>query len=280
MQKVVEEYLLTAISWLHKETRCRSLCLTGGIAMNSVFNGKASYLSPFENIYVPHAPDDSGNSIGSAMKMYRDITLDKTINKLEHTFFNGILHNLDDISGRTVSVQDVADLISKGKSVGVYQGLAEAGPRALGNRSILFDARDPNAKDKVNLIKNREWYRPFAGMVLKDDAPKYFDMGRIKESKFMTISFPVKESMISKIPGVVHIDNTCRIQTIDDSNYYMNELLKEFKKITKIPIILNTSLNRSGEPLVETPQEAIDILDNTVLDYMWFPEKGIIVGQD
>jgi carbamoyltransferase len=158
--------------------------------------------------------------------------------------------------------------------------LAEAGPRALGNRSILFDARDKNAKDKVNSIKKREWYRPFAGMVLEEDANKFFDMGHIIKSQHMTVSFPVKDSALEVIPGVVHVDNTCRIQTIDKTNINIFELLNEFKKITGVGIILNTSFNLAGYPLVETPQNALDTLMSSSLDYVWFPEISKIVSRD
>jgi carbamoyltransferase len=214
------------------------------------------------------------------MKMYRDKTFDMTINKLEHTFFSGLSYDIRGIQGDKVTVADVAYLLASGKSVAVYNGLSEAGPRALGNRSILFDPRDPDAKYKVNQIKKREWYRPFAGMVLEDDAKLYFNMGKVDKSEFMTISFPVTEKGKSLVPGVVHVDDTCRIQTINNNNPVMFDLLSEFKNITGLGVLLNTSFNLAGKPLVETPSDAFDTLKNSTLDYVWFPETSKIVSRN
>ena len=174
--------------------------------------------------------------------------------------------------GKTTSIENIATLLNQDKSVAVYAKLAEAGQRALGNRSILFNALNPNAKDLVNKIKKREWYRPFACMVLEEDANVYFDMGRIKYSPFMTICFPVRPEYVKIIPGVTHIDNTCRIQTISKTDDYLYELLQEFKKLSGHGILLNTSFNLAGEPLVETPEDAFNTLNNSCLDYLWFEE--------
>jgi carbamoyltransferase len=114
-------------------------------------------------------------------------------------------------------------------------------------------------------------------MVLEDDAPMYFYNGKIKKSEFMTISFPVTEKAIREVPGIIHVDNTCRIQTVDESNPIIFKLIKEFKKITNIGILLNTSFNLAGKPLVETPKDAIETLNNSDLDYVWFPEISKIV---
>ena len=168
------------------------------------------------------------------------------------------------------NIDDIVKLLIDQKSVAIFDGAPEAGPRALGHRSILFDARNPNSKDIVNKIKKREWYRPFACIVLEEDADTYFDMGRIESSPFMTICFPVREKYVRIIPGITHVDNTCRIQTV--RNGYLYCLLKEFKKLTGHGILLNTSLNLAGQPLVEAPMDAVKILNNSSLDYLWFEE--------
>ena len=280
VQKQTQEAVASLINKYVEKTGIKNVCITGGYGLNVVANHYYITQFPDINFFFEPLADDTGNSIGAAMKCYRDTTLDNTIYKLEHTFFNGKKYLLDNIKGIDVSISDIAKLISNGKSVAVYNGLAEAGPRALGNRSILFDCRDKNAKEKVNKIKKREWYRPFAAMVLESDSEEYFEMGKIKKSEFMTISFPVKNNAISKIPGVVHIDNTCRIQTVDNTNIIMFNLLNEFKKITNMGILLNTSFNLAGKPLVETPEDAFYTLKNSPLDYVWFPEISKLVSKN
>lgn len=280
VQKQTQEAVAALIEKYTKQTGIKNVCITGGYGLNVVAN--YYYISQFPeiNFFFEPLADDSGNSIGAAMKMYRDKTLDTNINKLEHTFFSGLSYDLGNIKGDTVTTKDVAMLISSGKSVAVYNGLSEAGPRSLGNRSILFDARDKNAKDKVNKIKKREWYRPFASMVIEEDANIYFDMGRVNKSEFMTVSFPVKEMSKDIIPGVIHVDNTCRIQTVGENNIIMSSLLKEFKAITGVGVLLNTSFNLAGKPLVETPEDAFNTLNDSSLDYIWFPEISKIVSRD
>lgn len=280
VQKQTQEAVSELIRKSIEKTGIKNICITGGYGLNVVANHYYTTQFPDINFFFEPLADDSGNSIGAAMKLYRDTTLDKTIFKLEHTFFTGIKYNLSQITGSNVSVSDIAKLLDSGKSIGVYNGLAEAGPRSLGNRSILFDARNKDAKDKVNEIKKREWYRPFAGMVLEEDAPIYFDMGRIKQSEFMTISFPVTEKAKNTIPGVIHVDDTCRIQTVNTNNPIMFNLLNEFKAITGVGILLNTSFNLAGKPLVETPEDAMQTLNDSALDYIWFPEISKLVSKE
>ena len=277
VQKQTQEAVASLINKYVQKTGVKNVCIAGGYGLNVVANHYYVTQFPDVNFFFEPIPDDSGNSIGAAMKFYRDKTLDTTVYPLDNIFFNGKKHSLENISGEDVTIEDVARLLSQNKSIAVYQGLAEAGPRALGNRSILFDARDIKAKEKINKIKKREWYRPFAGMVLEDDAPMYFYNGKIKKSEFMTISFPVTEKAIREVPGIIHVDNTCRIQTVDESNPIIFKLIKEFKKITNIGILLNTSFNMAGKPLVETPKDAIETLNNSDLDYVWFPEISKIV---
>ena len=257
-------------------TGITNICVTGGYGLNVVANGY--YIEKFPNInfYFEPLADDSGNSIGSAMLIYRDKTKDLQIYPLYNTFFNGSVYSLDDVNGSLCTVNNVVSLLTNSKSIGVFQGTAEAGPRALGHRSILFDPRNANAKDLINLVKNREWYRPFACMVLESDVDQYFNMPATKSFPYMTVSFPVKEEALLKIPGVVHVDNTCRIQTVTKKDGIIFELLTEFKKETGVGVLLNTSLNLAGDPLAETVEDAMKVLYNSKLEALWFPEKNIL----
>jgi carbamoyltransferase len=279
VQKQTQEAVAELINRYVEKTGIKNVCVTGGYGLNVVANYYYITQFPDVNFFFEPLADDSGNSIGAAMKLYRDQTLDSNIYPLEHTFFSGIRYDLRGIQGSKTTVQEVADLLSNGKSVAIYNGLSEAGPRALGNRSILFDPRDPDAKEKINKIKKREWYRPFAAMSLEKDAQIYFDMGKIEKSEFMTISFPVNEKAKKHIPGVVHIDGTCRIQTVNKNNREIFNLLNEFKNLTGVGILLNTSFNLAGKPLVETPEDAFYTFKNSNLDYVWFPEISKIVSR-
>lgn len=279
VQKQTQEALAYIVDKYVQQTGIKNVCITGGYGLNVVANYYLIKQFPYINFFFEPLADDSGNSIGAAMKAYRDETLDNTIYPLTNTFYSGKKHSLNGIQGDSVTSKDVAQILFSGKSVAIFQGLSEAGPRALGNRSILFDPRDKNAKDKVNQIKKREWYRPFACMVLEEDSHKYFEMGHIESSRYMTISFPAKQLALDTIPGVIHVDNTCRIQTIDNSNINIFNLLKDFKNLSGIGVLLNTSFNLAGEPLVETPKEALKTLENSNLDYVWFPEINKIVSK-
>jgi carbamoyltransferase len=255
-----------------QKSDCTNVCIVGGYGMNVVAN--YYYLQRFPNIdfyFEPNA-DDGGIPIGAAMLYYHALTKDKTIRPLKTTLFHGIKHDVSSYKGKTTFIKDIAELLYQNKSIAVYTGVAEAGQRALGNRSILFNALNPDAKDIINKIKNREWYRPFACMVLEEDANIYFDMGRTKSSPFMTICFPVRPEYVKIISGVTHTDNTCRIQTVSKEDTYLYELLQEFKILSGHGIVLNTSFNLAGEPLVETPEDAFNTLNNSCLDYLWFEE--------
>jgi len=276
VQKQTQQAVLDLIKRKIEETGITRVCVTGGYALNVVANEFLIKNLPNVEFYFEPIPDDTGNSIGAAMYIYRNETKDTEIYKLNNVFFNNIKDN-SDIDGEITNTKDIAELLSQGKIVAVYNGIAEAGPRALGNRSILFDARNPDAKRIVNNIKNREWYRPFAGSILKEDACEYFDMHHITESPFMTVSFQVKDDKKSIIPGIVHVDGSCRIQTVDDTVPHFYELLKEFKNKTTVPVLLNTSFNMAGDPLVETVDQAIDTFNKTGINILWFPEKQIML---
>ena len=267
--KFIEHYV--------KKSGIKNVVVTGGFAMNIVANSYYIKTLPDVNFFFEPIADDTGNSIGAAIFIYKQITNTQENLRLKDTFFHGYDYSLDSIQGKSIEVSDVAELILQQKSVAVYQGYAESGQRALGNRSILFDATNPNAKQIVNRIKNREWYRPFAAMVLEEDANTYFDMLGIVKNEFMTNSFDVRDEYKELLKGIVHVDGSCRVQTINQ-NHSLYNLLALIKNKNGIGVLLNTSFNLAGEPLVETPEQALQTLHNSCLDYLWFPSIKKLVS--
>ena len=160
----------------------------------------------------------------------------------------------------------------------MFQGRSEAGPRALGNRSILYDPTDPNGKDTVNKVKGREWFRPFAGSMLKEYFEEWFETYGMEESPFMMYAMDFKTEKHGEVPAITHVDGTCRIQTVTrEQNEAYYDLIEEFRKITGVPILFNTSFNLAGEPLVETLEDALHTMKNCDIDYMYLPEVGKLV---
>ena len=275
VQKQTQEEVLRIIKTYVEKTNIKKVCVGGGYGLNVVTNSYLVKNLPDVDFYFDSIPDDTGISLGAGSYYYKKKTgIVPTIPK--DTFFHHISYDLKGISGKRVSAKDIARFIVDGKIVAVFNGQAETGPRALGNRSILFDARNPDAKEIINTVKGREWYRPFACSVLKEDAKEYFDMYHLDESPNMTLSFPVKTS---NIPGVTHVDNTCRIQTVDRSIPHFYNVLKEFRNLTGVSVLLNTSFNLAGNPLVETPEEAIQVFNESKIDVLWFPEINRMISE-
>jgi carbamoyltransferase len=174
--------------------------------------------------------------------------------------------------------RDISEIIIDQKIVAIFQGKPEGGPRALGNRSILFDPRNPNAQSYVNKVKKREWFRPFAGTVLKEHAKEWVDMADLDESPFMMYAFPIWEEKRNIVPGIVHADGTCRMQTVtEQQNFHFYNLIRCFYERTGIPILFNTSFNLGGEVLVHTEEDALDTLSRSDIDYLYFPEKSELI---
>jgi len=171
-------------------------------------------------------------------------------------------------------LDEIVDLIiDKKQVVGMFQGKGEWGPRALGNRSILFDPTNPEAKQIVNTIKKREDYRPFAGSVMLEHAPEYFEMLQLKESPWMSFAIQAKEIAYQKIPSIVHADGTCRIQTVtEEQNYNYYNLIKKMYETNGVPVVFNTSFNLGGEALVETIYDAIDTCNRSDINFLYVPE--------
>lgn len=182
------------------------------------------------------------------------------------------------MENKNVTPSDIAKLIADKNIVALFQGRSEAGHRALGNRSILYDPRDPNGKDHVNIVKQREWYRPFASSVMLEHAHDWFDMAGLKESPFMMFAVDVIKNKQDLIPCVTHVDGTCRIQTVTkEQNINFYNLIDAFYKLTGVPMLFNTSFNLAGEVIVETEEEAIDVIQRSKIEYLYLPEKQTLV---
>lgn len=233
-----------------------NLCVAGGVAYNGYMN--EMFTKHWTNVHVPPAPGDEGQALGTYM--HADYNLNNNIH-IPQTY-GGMEY--DYVGEEKVTIKEVAQAIADGKIIGWYQGRSESGNRALGNRSILADPRNPNIKDIINsTIKMREDFRPFAPSVLEEHYQEYFDTNQ--PSPYMSRIVPVKSD---KIPGVTHIDGTARIQTVNrNQNERFYDLINEFYKITGIPMLLNTSFN-CQEPIVETPEDAINTFNRTQLDLL------------
>jgi carbamoyltransferase len=176
-------------------------------------------------------------------------------------------------------IDTVTDYLIEGKIGAIFKGLPEMGSRALGNRSIIADPRMSKGKDKVNKVKNREWYRPFAASILLEECNDWFEMGNLEESPWMLFAIPVKEDKWEQIPAVIHKDGTCRIQTVtreENGAYY--EVIEDFYNKTGVPLLLNTSLNLAGEPLVHSKEDAEEILQRSSLDFIYFSDENLLLG--
>ena len=284
MQRAFEKIVFHLLKILKSEgSKSKNLVLAGGAAMNCVFNGLLEKNKIYKNNYIPAYPDDLGVTIGAAyLANYRFNKNKKRKILIEkHNYFGPgfsrkqikeeiLKSKLNFIELKKNLNSEVARLISEGKLVGWFQGNMEFSHRALGNRSILADPRNTEMKNKVNkAIKFRESFRPFAPAVLEEESHKIFDMKKNDKIYFMEKAVKVRRSWIKKIPAVTHVDNTARVQTVDKSvNPIFYDLILEFNKITKIPILLNTSFNLNGEPIVCTPKDAIRTFFSCGLDIL------------
>jgi carbamoyltransferase len=277
VQKVCEEIVLRMVRHLHKETGLTRLCMAGGVALNCVANGRVIRETPMKELWVQPAAGDAGGAVGVAHYLYN--TIDKqprakgwTHADLGPKFDDAEIARYLDGAGakyRTLAdaelVQRTAKLLSENHVVGWFQGRMEFGPRALGGRSILADPRDPKMRDTLNMkIKFREGFRPFAPSVLLDKASDWFEIDC--DSPYMLLVAPVREGKRT-IPAVTHVDNSARLQTVTREAaplYY--DLIREFERITGVPVIINTSFNVRGEPIVCTPHDAYLCFMRTNMD--------------
>jgi len=285
VQNYVQKECLKLIKEAIKKENCNNICLSGGFALNCVNNYFIKKNLPSNiNLYIEPLSHDAGTSIGAAKLLYYSKSKDNTICKQTNVYY-GIQYNLKEIKEKLikektkkVTYKEVAKLLSQNKVIALYQGRSEQGPRALGNRSILFNPKNKEGKNIVNKIKRREFFRPFAGTILHKYMNDYFDMANLDESPFMCYAVKVKEKKIKEIPAITHVDNTCRVQTLKKQfNLHFYNLINSFYKITKTPILLNTSFNLAGDPLVETIEDALSTFYNSKIDYLYLPELKTIV---
>ena len=291
VQNDTQEQVLDLIRKSVRMTGKNNVVIAGGYGLNCVAN--YWYLDQLKdegiNVYVEPMSNDSGTAVGAAQLWHHYITKDSEKRDRITNLYYGPQYNhsqteIEGMSskyGAEISDADdkkIVDLILNKNIVALFQGRSESGPRALGNRSILYDPRDPDGKDHVNSVKHREFFRPFAGSILKEHVHEWFDLRGMDETPFMMYAVNCQPGIEEKIPAIIHVDKTCRIQTVTEEqneNYY--KLIKEFFEQTGCPIIFNTSFNLGGEPLVETLDDALRTLANSDIEYLYLPEYGKLV---
>ena len=291
VQQESQQEVLNLILDAAERTGNKNVVLSGGYGLNCVAN--YWYLDILKehdiNLYVEPVSSDAGTAMGAAMIMHYNLTRDTETRSFGESLYMGlpVTYTKDEVKTVTekyggeisnITVKDVVELMRKKNIVAMFQGQSEAGPRALGNRSLMFDPTFEDGKDWVNRIKRREYFRPFAGSILHEHANDWFDMKTLEESPHMMYAMDCREGVAEKIPSIIHVDGTCRIQTVKEhqnENYYA--VIKEFYEQTKVPIIFNTSFNLGGEPLVETLDDAVRTLYNSDIEYLYLPEHGKLV---
>jgi carbamoyltransferase len=282
LQVVYEECAMHVLNGLWERTRLDALCLAGGCAMNSVANGKIRQRTPFTSVYIQPAAGDNGTALGAAYHVWHETLGRERAFTMEHGYW-GTAHDVSDVVS-AVPVRDddwaygiqvcdtaadaaraAASLIATGHVVGWYQGRMEWGARALGNRSILADPRRSDVRELINTkIKFRERFRPFAPSVAEEALHEYFE--NAAPDPFMQQVYPVRPEKRAIIPAVTHVDGSGRLQTVSDrTNPTYYALIKEFEKLTGVPVVLNTSFNEN-EPIVDTPEQALDCFMRTRMD--------------
>jgi carbamoyltransferase len=277
LQWRLEQIVILLAKNLYKKTGFKKFCLAGGVAMNCVLNGKLAEQSFCDDIYVQPAASDNGVSLGAALLSAKDLG-DLKPKKIDHMYWgpeysnDQIKRSLEAAKLKFTKSKDVvkqtAKYIADGKIIGWFQGRMEVGARALGNRSILASPVFPEMKNKINNeVKHREDWRPFCPSILEEYYDQYIEA--CADSPFMIMAFPVNKSLHDKIPSCVHIDGTARPQVVKKSSNSMYwDLINEFKKITGFGVIINTSFNIQGEPIVESPEHAIRCFSGTGVDIL------------
>lgn len=281
VQKITEEVMFKMLNHLYKETKCENVCIAGGVALNSVANGKITKNTPFKNIFIQPAASDAGTALGAALYVWHTILGNKR-EYVQTTSYFGPSFTSEEIKNfldehKIVYTQynekeipkKTAELINQNHVIGWFQGAMEWGPRALGNRSIMSNATHPDMKDILNAkVKHREMFRPFAPVILQEKVHEWFEIDKDEES-FMLSVYPFKEEKRKLVPSVVHVDGSGRLQTINkQQNWQYYSVIKEYEKLTGVPILINTSFNIRGEPIVCTPQQAYRCMMGTGIDYL------------
>jgi len=275
-----------------RDTGISNVVFSGGYGLNCVANYWYLDFLQDENInfYVEPISSDAGTCIGAALLVYHRLTSDTNVRTYADSLYLGPKYNytIDEIKDlatknnaeiiENASYKDVVNLLKNKNIVSIFQGRSESGPRALGNRSILFDPTFADGKDFVNKVKNREYFRPFAGSILHEHVHEWFDLKGMDQSPHMMYAVNCKKDKLEQIPSIIHIDNTCRIQTVKkEQNLHFYNLLKEFYKESGVPILFNTSFNLGGDPLVETLEDALQTLKNSLIEYLYLPEYNFLI---
>lgn len=282
IQAVTEEIYFKMLNYLYSITKTENLCLSGGVALNALANGKTYEKTPFKKVYIFGAAGDSGAAVGAGLFVYNYVNPSSKRQLINNLYFGSKYSNeqIEPIFkkynlkykkyiNKNELINKTAKLLSGGKIIGWFQGRCEFGPRALGNRSIFCRPNPKNMKTKMNIIKKREQFRPFAGSILQTKVSDYFEVPEKNLwSPFMTFCFQVKKNKKDDLTAIVHRDGTCRIQTVDKTNGRYFKLIKKFYQLTGIPCILNTSFNLKGEPIVENPDQAVEDFLKTKMDYL------------
>jgi carbamoyltransferase len=277
VQRVTEELIFHILNSLQKRTGLKSVCIAGGVAQNSVANGKILENTKFEEVYIPPAGHDAGTAMGSALWLFNHIQKNDRLPAVYDAYTGYKTNDLEieaclkdrDVEFTKYSDNELIDTVAteliNGAVVGWFQGRAEFGPRALGHRSILVDPRRADAKELLNSkIKRRESFRPFAPSILEEYVSEYFE--KTDKVPFMEKVYPIKKEKHSEIPAVTHVDGTGRLQTVSKGDRY-HDLISKFHELSGTPILLNTSFNEN-EPIVNTPAEALDCYLRTQMDVL------------
>jgi carbamoyltransferase len=270
-QRAFEDALLEVARWLHAQTRLDSLCFAGGTALNCSANERLLRETPFRQVFIPPAPSDAGTALGCALYGLSELAGESCAYRWSHDYLGpaparldieAALLDRDDLAIEFLPAMDalcgrMLDLLGSGRVLGLYQGPSEFGPRALGHRSILADPRQAFTRDWINArVKQREWFRPLAPVVLEERAADWFDLPG--PSPFMQFAAPVRPHKAAQVGAITHVDGTARLQTVGaDDDPLLRRLLQGFERRTGVPVLLNTSFNGKDEPIVETPQEAV-----------------------
>ena len=276
VQTITEEAGLHVARALHSVTGSRNLALAGGVALNSVMNARLLAETPFENLFIQPAAGDAGNALGAALFAWHQLLGNPRAWQMKHAFYGpepGEAAHRKALEASGLPFREIDDpcaeaarLLSESKIVGWFHGRAEVGPRALGARSILADPRKAEMKDIVNAeVKHREGFRPFAPSVLDEEGGEFFD--RYSTNPFMLLVLPILEDKRDVIPAVTHVDGTGRLQSVvreGNADYY--RLIEEFRRLTGVPVVLNTSFNLRGEPIVNLSEEALADYEKTGMD--------------
>ncbi|MGN6688113.1 MAG: carbamoyltransferase C-terminal domain-containing protein [Actinomycetales bacterium] len=285
-QQAFEVALMQLVTWLKDQTGLDDLVFAGGCGLNCSANGMLIAESPYQRVFIPPSPHDGGTAVGCALYGLIDVLGQTSDFRWEDDFLGpetdpaavdaavqslGEDYHVERFDDPQALADAMAELLESGRVVAIHQGRSESGPRALGNRSIIGDARHPGMQDYINFkVKGREWFRPLAPLVLSDHAQRIFDVDR--PAPFMQYAAEVRPEYRAELPGITHVDNTARLQTVEPVHTpFLHRLMTAFYERTGCPVLINTSLNGPGDPLTEVPQDSLKTLRETGMHAMAMP---------